>query len=54
MDKWLFGKDNSGDIRRKENIEDVWSRCRHVCLEMGVPGAIMVTADGSVDCQVGK
>eukprot|EP00983_Pelagomonas_calceolata_P120416 1160704-Pelagomonas_calceolata.AAC.9 len=51
MGKWLFGKDNSGDIRKKENIEDVWSRCHELCAEMGTDGAIMVTADGSVDCQ---
>ncbi|KAF5839008.1 FtsJ-like methyltransferase-domain-containing protein [Dunaliella salina] len=51
MDKWLFGRDNSGDIRKKENIEDVWRRCHEVCAEMGTDGAIMVTADGSVDCQ---
>lgn len=54
MDKWLFGRDNSGDIRRVENIQEIWAHCRATCAESGLKGAAMVTADGSVDCQVGR
>lgn len=41
----------TGDIRQQHNIREFWDHCRSAFDEHGVPGAVMVTADGSIDCQ---
>eukprot|EP01071_Lankesteria_metandrocarpae_P007857 Lankesteria_metandrocarpae@DN4801_c0_g1_i3.p1 len=43
VENWLQGVDNSGDIMKRSNIENFISRCPGTCM--------LVTADGSVDCQ---
>ncbi|KAJ1484266.1 ribosomal RNA methyltransferase FtsJ domain-containing protein, partial [Baffinella frigidus] len=46
---WYFGKDNSGDMRLRDNIEGTWERARAMgpCFALQVH---LVTADGSIDC----
>lgn len=41
----------AGDIRRKHNIRAFWENCKLAFDDQGVPGAVLVTADGSIDCQ---
>jgi cap2 methyltransferase len=41
----------AGDIRKQDNIAALWEDCRTWFEEQGVPGAALVTADGSIDCQ---
>eukprot|EP00892_Ulva_mutabilis_P007493 jgi/Ulvmu1/5115/UM021_0132.1 len=48
---WHFGSDGSGDIRRRHNIHAFWEHCKLAFEDQGVPGAVLVTADGSIDCQ---
>ncbi|XP_037042923.1 cap-specific mRNA (nucleoside-2'-O-)-methyltransferase 2-like [Bradysia coprophila] len=43
-DQWEFGEDFTGDITRKQNVDQLVARCK----EMGEIN--LVTADGSVDC----
>lgn len=62
-DNWCFGQDDSGDIRRPANIRFLWQQAAAragVALaagsgnssRLGTAGvALMVTGDGSVDCQ---
>lgn len=45
--RWLFGIDNSGDIRVLRNMRAVW---RRVMAETRGRGALLVTADGSIGC----
>ena len=48
MDHWNFGRDNTGDLMRKENMEELVERSK----KMSESGAVhLVTADGSIDCQ---
>ncbi|KAK7076759.1 Methyltransferase activity protein [Halocaridina rubra] len=45
LQNWTFGRDNTGDLMEKENLEEIIQRAK--CL-----GLIhLVTADGSIDCQ---
>ncbi|CAF1273541.1 unnamed protein product [Adineta steineri] len=46
LDKWYFGKDNSGNILDKENIHGLWEKIRTNPPLLGVH---LVTGDGSVD-----
>lgn len=46
-----LGAECAGDIRKTHNIRAFWEHCRNAFDEHGVPGAVMVTADGSIDCQ---
>ncbi|CAF1343216.1 unnamed protein product [Adineta steineri] len=46
LDKWYFGKDNSGNILDKENIHGLWEKIRANSSSSGVH---LVTGDGSVD-----
>ncbi|CAF4181783.1 unnamed protein product, partial [Adineta steineri] len=46
LDKWYFGKDNSGNILDKENIHGLWEKIRTNPPSSGVH---LVTGDGSVD-----
>jgi 23S rRNA U2552 (ribose-2'-O)-methylase RlmE/FtsJ len=41
----------AGDIRRRENIRAFWESCAEWFEGLQVPGAVLVTADGSVDTQ---
>jgi 23S rRNA U2552 (ribose-2'-O)-methylase RlmE/FtsJ len=43
---WMFGIDNSGDIRQGDNIRSFWQRAR----EDGCAPCALVTGDGSIDC----
>ncbi len=43
---WMFGADNSGDIRRAHNIRAYWARAR----EDGCAPCALVTGDGAIDC----
>jgi len=44
MSHWMFGTDNTGDIRVKENIRSYWKQCENI-------GPIqLVTGDGSISC----
>jgi cap2 methyltransferase len=46
LENWEFGVDNTGDLMNPSNLEQLVARCRHL-------GDIhLVTADGSIDCQV--
>ncbi|KAG2428583.1 hypothetical protein HYH02_014285 [Chlamydomonas schloesseri] len=49
LSHWCFGADDSGDIRRPRNIRAVWAEVRRRCAAAGVPGAMLVTADGAID-----
>ena len=42
---------HAGDIRRQANIRAFWDHCREWFEEQRVPGALLVTADGSIDTQ---
>lgn len=44
LDKWDFGRDNSGDVMKWTNVESL-------CERVGSCSVLLVTADGSVDCQ---
>ncbi|XP_067939668.1 cap-specific mRNA (nucleoside-2'-O-)-methyltransferase 2-like [Watersipora subatra] len=48
LDKWLFGKDNTGDLTRRTNIDHVVQQAKQ---RLGSP-IQLVTADGSLDCQL--
>ena len=39
----------AGDIRKAANIVALWEHCKHNYSHQGVPGAFLVTADGSID-----
>jgi hypothetical protein len=46
LENWEFGVDNTGDLMNPANLEQLVARCRQL-------GDIhLVTADGSIDCQV--
>lgn len=45
LDKWLFGKDNTGDLMNKENLLDIIEKSSEL------EEILLVTADGSIDCQ---
>ncbi|CAG9461865.1 unnamed protein product [Pedinophyceae sp. YPF-701] len=51
MQHWCWGADNSGDVREPENIRALWKEAQGMFSKLGVAGATMVTADGSIDCQ---
>jgi 23S rRNA U2552 (ribose-2'-O)-methylase RlmE/FtsJ len=42
---------HAGDIRNKHNIEAFWAHCGEWFQERSLNGAMLVTADGSVDTQ---
>lgn len=45
LKNWAFGKDNTGDLMARNNLDDILERSKAL-------GSIhLVTADGSVDCQ---
>lgn len=46
---WCWGADGTGDVRRHDNIRRLWGEARARAARVRAPGAIMVTADGSVD-----
>lgn len=41
----------AGDIRKQDNIACLWEDCRVWFESQGLAGAVLVTADGSIDCQ---
>jgi 23S rRNA U2552 (ribose-2'-O)-methylase RlmE/FtsJ len=41
----------AGDIRKKAVIESLWEECKGMYEAKGVPGAVLVTADGGIDTQ---
>ena len=43
-EKWIFGMDNTGNIRKRKNIEELWRSAK----EQNKP-VLLVTADGGVD-----
>lgn len=44
IDHWCFGKDNTGNIMKKENVQMIWEKAQRM-------GTIQfVSADGSVSC----
>ena len=46
LENWEFGVDDSGDLMKIQNLEKLKDRCKQI-------GDIeLVTADGSIDCQV--
>lgn len=45
---WHWGDDGSGDIRKRANVEAV---AQDVKAGEEVGGVMLVTADGSIDCQ---
>ncbi|KAL3871621.1 hypothetical protein ACJMK2_039608 [Sinanodonta woodiana] len=45
VDKWYFGKDNTGNLMTQQNLEGLIE----IVQEIGL--ADLVTADGSIDCQ---
>ncbi|KAK3920253.1 Cap-specific mRNA (nucleoside-2'-O-)-methyltransferase 2 [Frankliniella fusca] len=45
LDKWLFGKDNTGDLMNKENLLDIIEKASEL------EEILLITADGSIDCQ---
>ncbi|GAX78270.1 hypothetical protein CEUSTIGMA_g5712.t1 [Chlamydomonas eustigma] len=46
LDRWCWGADDSGDLRKLHNMEAFW-RAAH--MRHGNMGAMLVTADGAVD-----
>ena len=46
LERWEFGADDTGDLLTPENAERL--------LHAAGPGVNLVTADGSVDCQVSR
>ncbi|KXZ44308.1 hypothetical protein GPECTOR_69g401 [Gonium pectorale] len=46
---WCFGADDSGDVRRPDNIRAIWETARRRFSAAGVAGALLVTADGAID-----
>jgi len=48
LENWEFGVDNTGDLMEPTNLEQLVARCRQL-------GDVhLLTADGSIDCQVGS
>ena len=48
LENWEFGVDNTGDLMEPANLEQLVARCRQL-------GDVhLLTADGSIDCQVGS
>lgn len=45
------GEDSSGDIRRPQNVTAICASASMMAKDLGCGGAILVTADGSIDCQ---
>ncbi len=44
-DNWYYGVDGTGDIMNASNIRGLWNRVK------SFPPVMLVTADGSIDCQ---
>lgn len=51
LQHWHWGEDGSGDIRRAANVEAIGQSAKAMAGDLGTGGALLVTADGSVDCQ---
>lgn len=51
LQHWHWGEDGSGDIRRPANVEAICQSAKAMTGDLGTAGALLVTADGSVDCQ---
>lgn len=51
LQHWHWGDDGSGDIRRPANVEAICRSAKAMAADLGTGGALLVTADGSVDCQ---
>ena len=51
LQHWHWGHDGSGDIRRPENVAAICASASAMAKDLGTGGAMLVTADGSIDCQ---
>ena len=51
LQHWHWGEDGSGDIRRPHNVAAICASAGAMALDLGTGGALLVTADGSIDCQ---
>ncbi|KAL0044230.1 hypothetical protein WJX82_005654 [Trebouxia sp. C0006] len=51
LQHWHWGHDGSGDIRRPENVAAICASAGAMAKDLGTGGAMLVTADGSIDCQ---
>ena len=51
LQHWHWGQDGSGDIRRPENVTAICASASAMAKDLGTGGAMLVTADGSIDCQ---
>ena len=51
LQHWHWGDDGSGDIRRPDNVAAICQSAGAMARDLHTGGALLVTADGSVDCQ---
>lgn len=51
LQHWHWGDDGSGDIRRPDNVAAICQSAGAMAQDLHTAGALLVTADGSVDCQ---
>ena len=51
LQHWHWGEDGSGDIRRANNVAAICASAAAMAGDLHTAGALLVTADGSVDCQ---
>lgn len=51
LQHWHWGDDGSGDIRRPDNVAAICQSAAAMAGDLHTGGALLVTADGSVDCQ---